>query len=409
MIEFNEKDILARIEQLRTLPVFEKLRNFKPPFNPYKVLGVDTRELSHSNLLAYLFDPAADHDQGLAFLSAFLQQAEIDPKLSELLCSDKSINIEREYHYELKEHGRNFIDLLLYSRKSKCVLAIENKLFADEGNEQINRYQKILKERFPHYQKRAILFLTPSGYESSTAGHEHDEVPCFTTGYVAVKDSILSQIENISDSSNVRSKAELVAFLNSTVNHIKEDILMTNEHLDEIKGLWAKAEYNDMFTAICKSRPSLDDCYESFKQSLCEFLNGQNIKWKEIPTKKSNGHLVFVRFSLEEWNGQALPIRLYFRWYPDWKGHESPEVAFWVLNDEFNKNIEVFETLAEKCPDVIRSTFPWIGDDWGRCVLDGDRFYICNALQSPDDIAAEASAQAIDMIKRFLSCIEEAF
>jgi hypothetical protein len=147
-------------------------------FNIFDILGL--RENHHSRFLAFLLDPTAAHDQGARFLRAFVA------RLTNLPCygqGDAETTIDWENWSEddwrrcrvrlenpADEQGR--IDVVLYLNNG-AVVAIENKVGASEGNNQIAGYLHWLHDclRNPNNAARLLVFLTPEGREPITANN----------------------------------------------------------------------------------------------------------------------------------------------------------------------------------------------------------------------------------------------
>ena len=115
------------------------------------------REIKHSDFLAWLFTPMANHGLGLAPLSEFLRLVQLKnpalviPALTEGDWDD--LEITRETYN---------IDLLIVSERHRFVCLIENKLEAREGNYQLQRYKAYVRRWYPGFQT-ALIFLTLRG------------------------------------------------------------------------------------------------------------------------------------------------------------------------------------------------------------------------------------------------------
>ena len=118
-------DVSLRIEKLR------KVRNdyseYLPPdfkfFNYFRV-----REIEISGIMADLLNPQGTHGQGSNYLKIFLQNLRInfDPH--------EKWKVEKEKWTD--ERGR----LDIYLSSSKSIIAIENKPWAREQDNQVTRY-----------------------------------------------------------------------------------------------------------------------------------------------------------------------------------------------------------------------------------------------------------------------------
>jgi len=85
----------------------------------------------HSRFIGFLLDPVADHSQGSLFLDLFLKECGLFGFFEET----KRCNVYREH---------KFIDL--YITDGSKHLIIENKVFAGDQDEQIQRYIDTIKE-----------------------------------------------------------------------------------------------------------------------------------------------------------------------------------------------------------------------------------------------------------------------
>ncbi len=143
----------------------EKLEDALSQFNLFEAVGAIQSEIRHSNFLGFLLDPNERHALGDLFLKRFLLRAladriptadSIDP--IELSCwdlDDTVVSREREY-----------IDLLAENSEHKFVVLIENKIFAAEGAEQLQRYRIWGTKNYPSH-KRVFIYLTPDAEEPS--------------------------------------------------------------------------------------------------------------------------------------------------------------------------------------------------------------------------------------------------
>lgn len=144
-------------------------------FNIFDALGVVEAEIRHSNFLAWLLDPAESHGQGPLFLKAVLMdllkragEEGLPRVLSPVeLDSDdlQGVEVRREWRsIEVLRHGGTLssIDLLITCEKPKFVIAIENKVYAGEGEGQLQRYRAIVEAEFSQLP-RQFVFLTREG------------------------------------------------------------------------------------------------------------------------------------------------------------------------------------------------------------------------------------------------------
>ncbi|MDR0517445.1 MAG: PD-(D/E)XK nuclease family protein [Fibromonadaceae bacterium] len=131
-------------------------------FNIFNILGLTNDELSHSKILAMLLnpDPKGSHGKGDLFLRLFFEKF-----LPEATINDFSkCRVYKEY--SAGDLGR----LDIYIDCQNLGVAIENKIYASDQNEQLIRYDKFLKIKFN--ENRYIIYLTLDGKEASKQSSE---------------------------------------------------------------------------------------------------------------------------------------------------------------------------------------------------------------------------------------------
>jgi hypothetical protein len=134
---------------------YKELYNSKLAFD-FNILNFfNVGENKISEFLAFLLDPNSDHGQGYKFLDLFVLQflsgKGIDPGSFKHVKCEKILPSERR------------IDLWL--EFDSFVLAIENKIWADDQKNQLFDYSKYLEEQT--HGKYQLLYLTPYGVEPS--------------------------------------------------------------------------------------------------------------------------------------------------------------------------------------------------------------------------------------------------
>ena len=147
-------------------------------FNVFDAIAMVDDEIRHSRFLAFLLDPSAAHDQGAKFLQSFLQL--IGSRIPETdavarACIQEPLkNARVRTEVALGDLGR--MDLVIYLPERR-VICIENKVWAAEQDHQIERYQHWLLVAPEARDGRLIVFLTPGGYQPSTAMPANQPAP----------------------------------------------------------------------------------------------------------------------------------------------------------------------------------------------------------------------------------------
>ena len=129
-------------------------------FDALSFLGLSGLEKTHSDILAWLLNPRENHGAGDCFLKHFLAETGVlTPE--EIRSYDWSgTTVRREWANEV-EAGPGSLDILVLNQQANFVCAIENKTFSGEHDDQLTRYRKALKARYPGFHKKH-LFLSPN-------------------------------------------------------------------------------------------------------------------------------------------------------------------------------------------------------------------------------------------------------
>ena len=178
-MELNE--ILDHLDKLASFSssiykeYVDRNKKYAPDFN---IFCLGTKEFKnieqvHQDFIAELLDPNGSHGQGSLFLKHFfnicqnLKTASGSEDFPEL-----PKNIEKFSWYVEKEYqissGR--IDVVIRSIDARVLIAIEIKIADNEQKDQLERYSNFL-ERQNSYNRTALVYLTPNGTESKTAGN----------------------------------------------------------------------------------------------------------------------------------------------------------------------------------------------------------------------------------------------
>ena len=128
-------------------------------FNVFDYVRDD--ELGLSRAIADLLDPQASHGQGTLFLGAFLEAAGLtgDRGWPDVDGNGISVNVKCEHGTSA---GRS-IDILveIVADKQRYCLAIENKPYANDLENQVHDYFKYLSEE--HLERFLLIYLSPNG------------------------------------------------------------------------------------------------------------------------------------------------------------------------------------------------------------------------------------------------------
>ena len=137
-------------------------------FNLFRVLGQETREVrTHSAMLAELLNPKGSHGQRAVFARLFANLIGMDGAKLE----DARVSTEKS----IDSHSR--LDIVLQTDDT-CVV-IENKIYAEDQDRQLERYQEYAERS----KNSKVIYLTLHGDEpskKSLGGLDVDKVTCWS-------------------------------------------------------------------------------------------------------------------------------------------------------------------------------------------------------------------------------------
>ena len=185
-------------------------------FNMFDILGVARMEIRHSRVLAWLLDSKAEHGLGAEIIKSLLKSVGEDDLAGSVDLN--SFDVKREW---------NHIDIMLKSSKEKMIIAIENKIGADEGiddkgESQLARYEKAISETFKDWKldksgRCILIFLTPDGVLPSE-GNEDWQIVTYT--------DLLKSIEEIFEKHSKEMPKDVANLIRNYTNTIKRRVLM---------------------------------------------------------------------------------------------------------------------------------------------------------------------------------------
>jgi len=150
--------------QLVLCEQFDELDQIFHSFNPMQILGIESAEIRHSNVLAWILSPSENHGLGDSIIRGILAQClAINDSIPEGYELETTYFADFSDSYVVREW--HHIDLLITSARNKKAIIIENKIFASESPNQLKRYLDEAMEIFKDYCILPI-FLTLDGREA---------------------------------------------------------------------------------------------------------------------------------------------------------------------------------------------------------------------------------------------------
>lgn len=124
----------------------DKISEYLNRFNPIKVMRIESVEVRHSNILAWLMDPNETHGFDDRFLRAFLSEAlrgandGFEPTALQVAQADmRDVEVRREWQH---------IDIFVISPRNGWAFIIENKYHSSQHGGQLARYAEKVRTAF---------------------------------------------------------------------------------------------------------------------------------------------------------------------------------------------------------------------------------------------------------------------
>ncbi len=139
----------------------EKAACEAPGFNLFRLLGRERDEIhTHSALMAELLSPEGSHGQGKIFLEKFLlevgERQDLDWLAKPPEADDWTVNTEEWFN-----DGR--LDIVVRSGVTPLLLVIENKIYAADAEDQLQRYERWMGRQPGHADQKILIYLTLDG------------------------------------------------------------------------------------------------------------------------------------------------------------------------------------------------------------------------------------------------------
>lgn len=233
-------EAIGKLRALRErLAGFEIQKNRR--VNVFEAAGLTGQEIRHSAFLAWLLGPRMPHGLGSSFLRKFCErlvdydspEQAIDNReiigdalqASEAMFGDDALRVSTEQVVVGRESR---IDILIDSPAAQTAIVIENKVFSDAHDNQLDRYQEEL-ERHDVYKnyKKVFVYLTPNGDLPHNEAGEYDGDWC-AFDYREIL-SIVKEIEK--DLSRNRASARLKMLLEDYTELVETNILLENKEV----------------------------------------------------------------------------------------------------------------------------------------------------------------------------------
>lgn len=212
----EDHELQENLKSLRNflldIDCLDELSEWTNQFNLFEVLRIAKTEIRHSNMLAWLLDPNENHGLNDGVLKAFFRilfkkgylSSQLEDEFDLLLMDYHDFAVYREWHA---------IDILLYSESEGVVVAIENKTFSNEHDDQLKRYREIISTYLPAVRTSLFVYLTPHGAESSDPDNWH------AVSYEEIVDAIEATAKN------AELPGQVNLLISNYIDAIRRDVL----------------------------------------------------------------------------------------------------------------------------------------------------------------------------------------
>ncbi|MCH5313863.1 MAG: PD-(D/E)XK nuclease family protein, partial [Helicobacter sp.] len=161
----NSIEKIEALEELLLDEDFITLTSKTGRLNVFNALQLQNQEIRHSSFLAWFLNPNESHKLGDAFLKELLQivlkEYSKNPEITTIKLFDIILNdfndakVERE---KRTDESRR-IDIFIESKSNDFVCVIENKVWTEDTNNQLEHYQAYIDSK--NYKHKLFIYLTP--------------------------------------------------------------------------------------------------------------------------------------------------------------------------------------------------------------------------------------------------------
>ena len=335
-------DLQKAVFRLVSSPHYQKLATYKPPFDPFDVMGVLYREHNHSKVLGWLLSDETNREFRQEFISWIVDKLK-NYNLS--VGTEERVEIKPEYGDE--KAGR--IDVFAHFPDLKLAAAIEVKVWAGEQDSQVERYQDFLKRKYANCCK-VVIFLTPLGEHPGTSVRD-THVPVLNMSWHKVARIIDNMQPEDSDENRFRIQFR---------NHLDRRIVMNETKKQRIvKDLLREGDNAKTIQRIIDNMPSLEGFSPQWEKIVTDVC-GVEADGLETKTYSQRGSVKQLKTTVTEWCKAGLPFTLMlYKWEED----DAAGVRIFLRNEAFDEHRENLMKFAESNKGIVNDKFPRV-DGW---------------------------------------------
>lgn len=246
-------------------------------FCPFEALGMVRAEIRHGNFLAYIINPRRPHGLGSRVLHAFLDLVDAASVGAGSLEPD-TVDVRREW--------RN-IDLVVVIPSLRTVCAVELKIDASQGHDQLARYRKVVEAEWPGWRHH-FVFLAKNDETAKDGWSELRLAP------------LIAALDRVADAApEAPASPTLKQYCAMTRRHHVDDPAT----IELARRLWAEHGQALSFLMRQRREQPLQFLIDAISDRADELAEAASLPGLRIVTDEHQDDI--VRFAVEHWD--ALP------------------------------------------------------------------------------------------------------
>ncbi len=204
---------------------------------------------------------------------------------------------------QIYRETKHSIDIFIELEEAKCVVIIENKIWANETGDQLDKYYQWTKAHYPKYRILPI-FLSPDGRSPvRSPEHSHHYLP---VSYEVVSDILQDILKNY----QTRLSDDILIALNHYQQHLTRHVLDESELKKKAKILYQK--YSKAIDFIAENRPDVAEdvmhhIFETINESdKFEATTGMSRKLIHFVPKTLSSYSAYLTGMNSSWGTNAI-------------------------------------------------------------------------------------------------------
>lgn len=275
----NKEELEVLEKFMMNIDELDKLSKYQNEVNFFEITGMVSKEIKHSNFLAWLFNANANHGVGDKFIRRFMQKVIKANQGIKTINSDViKLSLLDFDTFIIKREWKN-IDIFMVSDEEKFTITIENKIYSSERANQTSDYRNKVEPIYKDYTN-LYIYLTVEGVEA-----QDSEYWC-NADYEMVKETIEEVVKE-----NVNLADDVKLLLKNYASMLRRDILMDKDIAKICNEIYKK--YRGALDLIYQYRP---DEVSAISDYVMDYLEKNAEKYGIIFDRKYSSKS-YIRFT----------------------------------------------------------------------------------------------------------------